>query len=278
MFHCGANLSVKAAAPYLGVVLGPAAAASQWRAASAKWQRRALTIASGQLAPSLGVPLYNSRAVSVLQYLAQVLAIPSSIWKHESNLVHKVLHFPPNVANWDGRFRIREFGGPHIVSCRVLGKASLARTAARTVQGWESWISKMKCVALGCLPVTFSVREQWWPDVWDHPSLASNLSNARAGKLLAQEKRQELGSILSVSDPEVRLHKSLYGFLLPQLLPRSLSLLCARRASRVLGTPEVSAKQIPWDVWLRFAFALGQWTGLLFANNPQWMVHDYAYA
>ena len=64
---------------YLGFAIGPGAAAALWGKAVAKWSARALAIGAARVAPSLGVKLYNTRAVPTLGYIAQLCPLARQI-------------------------------------------------------------------------------------------------------------------------------------------------------------------------------------------------------
>ena len=55
---------------YLGFYMGPAVSSESWTRPVPKWRARALHIAGKPVSPIISVAQYNSRAISVLQYVA----------------------------------------------------------------------------------------------------------------------------------------------------------------------------------------------------------------
>eukprot|EP00973_Karenia_brevis_P046499 6449363-Karenia_brevis.AAC.1 len=78
-----AEFNIAATAEYLGIWLGPGAAAHQWTAQIAKFLQRINVISDAGVAPSLAVKAYNLKAVTVMTYPAQFLAPPPQITKLE---------------------------------------------------------------------------------------------------------------------------------------------------------------------------------------------------
>ena len=66
------KFKVENAGEYLGFWIGPVIRDKIWLKAERKWRGRAQAIASAGVAPSLGIRMYNSRAVTTFGYVSQI--------------------------------------------------------------------------------------------------------------------------------------------------------------------------------------------------------------
>ena len=64
---------------YLGFQIGPASGTLQWKAALEKYKNRVDLISKSGLTASLACHRYNSLAVPVLSYIAQLISPPENI-------------------------------------------------------------------------------------------------------------------------------------------------------------------------------------------------------
>ena len=172
--------NIAATGKYLGFYLGPASLEKQWVAPSAKWRLRAKTIASTHAPASAAALLYNSRAVPVLGYVAQLALLPSDISTAERGVVSAILHAATNTFDDGSIFNLPTAGGPDITSLKVMSLATLARTAYKTLPSW-----KHCCLILATLtddmPGALYSSGVASPACWDSPPFAYNLKLVAEG-------------------------------------------------------------------------------------------------
>jgi len=149
------NFNLKGAGKYLGFLIGPEAGASQWEAPICKFMLRAQEINAGHFPINVSAHLYNSRAVSVLGYKAQLVPPPASFAPKERAALHLVTHFATNSLTHGGFFHLHLVGSPRITCASVTCSAALLRTAVRTHHLWSEWLRQLRIAAFESLP--FSV-------------------------------------------------------------------------------------------------------------------------
>ena len=98
-----------------------------------KYTARSRAIAAARLALSLGIPTYNSKAVSTLGYIAQLLPPPQSLRKTEKSMTQRVLHLSNNVFPAALRHNCKDLGLPQCQSISVLAFGARRRAAATTL-------------------------------------------------------------------------------------------------------------------------------------------------
>ena len=86
--------NVVKAAKYLGVWMGPAAGELQWRDPTTKWEKRAVTVVDLSVGSFDAAQLYNTRAVPVLGYIAQLMPMNPRFARLEKRLSHRLMHIP----------------------------------------------------------------------------------------------------------------------------------------------------------------------------------------
>jgi len=127
------NVTIAASGKYLGFQVGPKAALCMWQAAQGKWSSRALAIAAGKLAPSLGVTAYNQRAITTLGYIAQLVPPDSRLLRQEKSLNQRVYHISNHVLPKAFLYRGKEINMPQFVSLQALSYSARYRTATKTL-------------------------------------------------------------------------------------------------------------------------------------------------
>ena len=131
------SFNIASRGKYLGFHLGPTSAAMQWVAPSAKWRLRAKAIASTHSPAAAAAHLYNTRAVPVMGYIAQLALLPADIGTAERGVVSALLHAATNSFDDGSVFNLDVAGGPAICSLKVTCLAALARAARETLPEWR---------------------------------------------------------------------------------------------------------------------------------------------
>ena len=142
------HFKIRNAGKYLGFYIGPAARGQQHTSTTAKVAARTQAIAGSHAPISVSCSLYNSRAVSVTQYISQLLPLPSSHHNTEKGYLHKLFHMPNNALPLAAFFALPHLGGPHISSIADVGLAARFRTAVRTITSWPIHIYMLMSLAL----------------------------------------------------------------------------------------------------------------------------------
>eukprot|EP00973_Karenia_brevis_P015790 2161609-Karenia_brevis.AAC.1 len=75
--------SVSAFAKYLGIFLGPEAHTMQWLGVASKWRATSRAIGNCPCAASLATLAYNSKGVTKLSYVGQMLEVPKDVMRAE---------------------------------------------------------------------------------------------------------------------------------------------------------------------------------------------------
>ena len=137
-----------------------------------------MLVSRSQTAASVSALRYNSRAVSVLSYLSQLLPLPQGFGRVEKWALHKVLHLPYNALSLNPLFYLHEAGGPTLRSVLVESYAARLRSSVSTAMGWQQHLLELETTALDFLPMQRSLLGKWWPAFWDSEPFALHLSEA----------------------------------------------------------------------------------------------------
>ena len=74
---------------------------------------------------SISTNLYNTQAVSVIQYIAQFRDLPEHVVESERVALHRVLHFATNSLTWNGFLNFHCLGGPLLRSVQCTSRMAL---------------------------------------------------------------------------------------------------------------------------------------------------------
>jgi len=125
--------------------------------------------------------MYNTQAVSVLQYVAQFRELPKGAVELERTALHRILHFATNSLTRNGFLNLQCLGGPMLRSVQCTCKAALFSTSVRFKSSWEPWLRQIK-QAVQDHGSLFEVAEGLLsPSFWDSLPMAASLEAAFAG-------------------------------------------------------------------------------------------------
>lgn len=190
------KLEITSAAIYLGFFLGPKALQSQWTAPTKKYSARVAEIARSGAPAALAAYAYNSKAVPVLGYVAQLLPPPDNMQKLETNALHALTHMATNAYTYDNFFGMHLFGGPKFRCARALAHSAMVRAAISNAQHWYKWKPQLERAANSSLCLHMAYNERCSPDFWDTDPIAINLSRAYAGSATPEEFSSATSSAL----------------------------------------------------------------------------------
>jgi hypothetical protein len=175
------HFKIQAHGKYLGIVMGPQAKDAQWRKPISEYCSRAKAIGSVHAPISVSTYLYNTSAVSVLQYVAQVCSIPETLRRAERVAIHKIWHFATNALTMQSFLNLHTWGAPKIRSVMSEMYATQLRTAWRFKDVWQQWLEQIITTTDFHGNLVVVARDSLTPDFWDHPPIAIFLSDAWYG-------------------------------------------------------------------------------------------------
>ena len=172
---------LKDASKYLGFFLGPCAGSRQWTASIAEFKERVDAIYTSGASIGLCSYVYNTQAVPVTMYVAQLTPPPDRITRLEMSALQRVTHMATNALALSDYYNLPCAGGPTLRSLSVAMHATLLRTACITVHCWKEWCSQLEVAAKECLPCGRWARGFLFPDFWDTAPFACSLQSAYRG-------------------------------------------------------------------------------------------------
>ena len=114
------------------MALGPASKGVIWKDAVNKFRRRALDINRAKMPAVLSIKAYNTKAVSVLGYIAQFSPPPEGLVKLEMAGVNLTLRFATSSLSWPSINFIRDKLGINLSLISAMIQASAIRAARQT--------------------------------------------------------------------------------------------------------------------------------------------------
>ena len=132
-----ANVVIAPRGEYLGFLVGPIVKDHMWMKAEFKWDRRSGDIAAARVAPSIGIAMYNTRAVTTLGYVAQIYPPLATTLKAERSAVQRIYHFLNYTLPANLYYRLTTVGAPQPDSIQALSYATRFRAATKTITVWQ---------------------------------------------------------------------------------------------------------------------------------------------
>jgi len=111
-----ADFSIKPAAKLLGFYLGPRAGEMNWAEPLAKFKARAQYIHNSNASIDVNTYTYNTKALPVTSYQAQLLHLPEGYALLERVAMHTILKLHTNAPRHADFLQIPNLGGPRIRS------------------------------------------------------------------------------------------------------------------------------------------------------------------
>jgi len=226
--------TIESSAKYLGFFLGPNASEKQWAGPIAKFKERTHEIWQRDLPPPLSAARFNSRAVSVLGYIAQLVP-PPSFSSSELAAGLKVLGFATNSLNTGAVFSLDKWGGIKLVQPTLYMHACRVRAALKTLSGFEQQHKVLIQLSREGLPIASSLCGNITPEGWKGDAFCTHLVDALRVDSLPLNSDQRAGINQIISDfRNGGMNKSVQGQLYKSLHSRrsnDWSALLERRAA-----------------------------------------------
>ena len=132
------GFKVAFAGKYLGMWIGPDAGDKSWIHCAAKYESRCRYIKNLGLGMWMTIALYNSLAVSVLQFVAQMLAPPRWILQLETRMLNLLAHGPYRWLPTEANFILDAIGLPgHMRTIWCTSLAARGRVMVETLPAWR---------------------------------------------------------------------------------------------------------------------------------------------
>jgi len=198
-----ASFSVAAHGKCLGFHLGPGGESKQWEAPIAKHKERAEEIARLDLPMQLSGARYNSRAVTVLGYVAQLSPLPKGLCNVELASGSKALGFAPRALSNGALFSLDSWKGVKLVQPSLYALACRIRAAAKTLSGFASQHNELVKPALDGVPLGRALDpatcDMPIPDGWSRQAFSSTLflTSELGGLECNSEQREAVRAVLS---------------------------------------------------------------------------------
>jgi len=202
------DMTVCAAAKYLGFYLGPSSAPLQWTKALAKFRDKVNQIHSYQLPAELAASQFRIKAVPILGYIAQLVPPPGKITSIGLNAVTKTLRLAGQSLSYDAAHNLTFLGGPKFPDLKMYLKSCLMRSSVVTLTGFQALHRDLMDTAIARLPFAQHRYKVCIPDGWDSPAFCSTLCQALA-QIPSVTLNSHQGSRVKSLSVQANIYKSL---------------------------------------------------------------------
>ena len=187
---------------------------------------------------------HNTKAVTVLGYLAQLLTLPAWVRKQEPTVISRLLHAPHNMLGPDLPFKLNEVGCLPFTSIHSYTLATLFRAFHKTIQGWEDMVDALQANAQEFLPAVQVFEGLLSPEHWDSTPMVMNLFEAKLKFKNMPRHGQRLTEALQNPLGHLKLQSKAYKCILPAVHPGNTSNVIVGRLCRMLPQCELQLKSI----------------------------------
>ena len=220
-------------------MVGPRAAATQWKGPIEKFKARVAGIfASG--APAFAASRqYNTRAVTVTSYVAQLSLPPPNIRRIEIAAINKILHLAPNSLSLASAINLRSKSAISITPLEQTMKANMRRAGLRTILDIPALYEKLVEVGRMFLHLAHVAMCKWNPIGWDSLPMVVLLRDASEFKHTSAQEQAALQMVDQKwrSSPSRPLQSKLLATMVDHVEDDWLLLFC--RCIRVLFGPNL---------------------------------------
>jgi len=175
------GMKIQACAKYLGFYLGPKAGGSQWVNAMGKFHARCSQTKQDNLPIKLAISRFNTRAVPVLGYLAQLVSPPPNIVRLELTGILQSLKLAGNSMNASCAYKLKAWFDVDPLRPSIYMEACMIRAAWKTFQGCEDMHKKLEekaSLSLSLPQACAGSLPSALPPGWDSRAFCSNLHDA----------------------------------------------------------------------------------------------------
>jgi hypothetical protein len=191
--------------------MGPAAGEHQRITATHKYKHRVHKIALLEAPIQVKAYLYNTHAIPVLQYIAQLLPIPRLFIQVELGLLHKMLHLPNNAFPLKAMQSFHLLGGPALSAVSCTSTAARIRASVVTLTGWKTHLDILKRVVELHMPTDQYVQGHRHAQHYTRPPIVYYIEAASElqadpknlldyQSIIPRHKKNEIGDVLQ-DDP-----------------------------------------------------------------------------
>ena len=173
-----ADIQIANHGKYLGIFLGPSAFSVQWQGPIVKFKNRAHSINTSGVSARVACKEYNSKAVSVLAYVAQVSLPPKNLTQIELAALTKLLHLATSSMSYSSLMYCKHHMGLNFIPLGPYFEAIRVRAGVSTLKDVQWWHEYILSISRDCLPLYRAYRREGSPLGWDSPAIAFCLSSS----------------------------------------------------------------------------------------------------
>jgi hypothetical protein len=177
------HFTIRRFGKYLGFFLGPKGQEQMWIEPIKKFRDRAQKLAELEAGLSAVGPFFNSRATSVLLYVAQLALLPAGFKNIERGCLTKAFKMAPNSHSTCTAFSMNHWGGPNVLRPSYCCAAARFRAAVKGLERFREMHFELKRLALEAVPLKKFFEGDFSPPGWESPAFCTNLTNAYFGAL-----------------------------------------------------------------------------------------------
>ncbi len=182
-----ASFQISNVGKYLGFQMGPLGGEAQWKEPIDKFKERVREIKAEGLPLGLAASRLAVRAIPVLGYKAQICSLPPYFSQVELWAAHKLLGIPLSL-DLNAAFGLGMMGGPKIVRATHYMRASMLRSASKTIGGYAEMHDKLTNAATDGASLACYARHDIRPPGWQSQAFVSNLTWATTGRGLGLDE------------------------------------------------------------------------------------------
>ena len=146
-----------------------------------KWHARAKDIAYSHMGSLLAALTYNSRAIAVLGYIAQLTPPPPAIFPQEQAVLHHIMHMPTNAFERSVFANLGQIGCKAYNGIHHFCQATLLRASHKTIIGWDAQWRNLREQAAELLPLRLVAEGALCSTWWDTLPFVHHLASAFYG-------------------------------------------------------------------------------------------------
>ena len=183
--------------------------------------------------------LYNTTAVSVLLYIAQLVPLPQNFGFAERSAMNNVLHLATNAFTFNTYYSIPLGGGPKLYSASAAALASMFRMSWNTRHIWQAWKAQLMQISHDALPMTQWSNGHFYQEFWDSEPISCNLNHAWLGfpgnKRFSHAVARARDHLLSEPSCETSVQAKAHKCLVQVGFPKDLQAHVSKHFSQFLG-------------------------------------------
>ena len=251
------NFKVAALAKYLGFFLGPGVDEHSWTAPISKWKIRKTECSNAGASPTITTLFYNSRAVSVLQYVGQFQLPCKEIITQANHHANSLWHTAPNTITAIFLEKISVYGGLNLINVPNACRAALIRACTKTYD-WHTPLSRLREAAADdahCFPIARQARDTPWPAFWQSPALCWTLGRLHEGTFHSGSPALDvaLAAAVDAAKNSQFPQKAAYASLQKSFEGPPIHLFIAARLLKHFPDEKQTLDLVDWSAWRKIS-------------------------